>query len=158
MVLVAGENVLKVFVWGVALAIADQLLKKLFSGTMQLGESIPVLPGIFHLTYIQNPGAAFGLFENQTLFFIAIAAFLLAFLAFAYKELAAQGIWVRYGMSLLAGGAVGNLLDRVRLGAVIDYLDFRIWPIFNLADIGICLGATLIVWGLLREEGRETSE
>ncbi|MDD3156693.1 MAG: signal peptidase II [Anaeromusa sp.] len=149
---------MKVFVWGVALAIADQLLKKLFSGTMQLGESIPVLPGIFHLTYIQNPGAAFGLFENQTLFFIAIAAFLLAFLAFAYKELAAQGIWVRYGMSLLAGGAVGNLLDRVRLGAVIDYLDFRIWPIFNLADIGICLGATLIVWGLLREEGRETSE
>ena len=149
---------MKVFVWGVALAIADQLLKKLFSGTMQLGESIPVLPGIFHLTYIQNPGAAFGLFENQTLFFIAIAAFLLAFLAFSYKELAAQGIWVRYGMSLLAGGAVGNLLDRVRLGAVIDYLDFRIWPIFNLADIGICLGATLIVWGLLREEGRETSE
>ena len=149
---------MKVFVWGVALAIADQLLKKLFSGTMQLGESIPVLPGIFHLTYIQNPGAAFGLFENLTLFFIAIAAFLLAFLAFAYKELAAQGIWVRYGMSLLAGGAVGNLLDRVRLGAVIDYLDFRIWPIFNLADIGICLGATLIVWGLLREEGRETSE
>ena len=149
---------MKVFVWGVALAIADQLLKKLFSGTMQLGESIPVLPGIFHLTYIQNPGAAFGLFENQTLFFIAIAAFFLAFLAFAYKELAAQGIWVRYGMSLLAGGAVGNLLDRVRLGAVIDYLDFRIWPIFNLADIGICLGATLIVWGLLREEGRETSE
>ena len=149
---------MKVFVWGVALAIADQLLKKLFSGTMQLGESIPVLPGIFHLTYIQNPGAAFGLFENQTLFFIAIAAFLLAFLAFAYKVLAAQGIWVRYGMSLLAGGAVGNLLDRVRLGAVIDYLDFRIWPIFNLADIGICLGATLIVWGLLREEGRETSE
>ena len=149
---------MKVFAWGVVLAIADQLLKKLFSGTMQLGESIPVLPGIFHLTYIQNPGAAFGLFENQTLFFIAIAAFLLAFLAFAYKELAAQGIWVRYGMSLLAGGAVGNLLDRVRLGAVIDYLDFRIWPIFNLADIGICLGATLIVWGLLREEGRETSE
>lgn len=158
MVLVAGENVLKVFVWGVALAIADQLLKKLFSGTMQLGESIPVLPGVFHLTYIQNPGAAFGLFENQTLFFIVIAAFLLAFLAFAYKELAAQGIWVRFGMSLLAGGAVGNLLDRVRFGAVIDYLDFRIWPIFNLADIGICLGAALIVWGLLREEGRETSE
>ena len=149
---------MKVFAWGVALAIADQLLKKLFSGTMQLGESIPVLPGIFHLTYIQNPGAAFGLFENQTLFFIAIAAFLLAFLAFAYKELAAQGIWVRFGMSLLAGGAVGNLLDRVRFGAVIDYLDFRIWPIFNLADIGICLGAALIVWGLLREEGRETSE
>ena len=149
---------MKVFAWGVALAIADQLLKKLFSGTMQLAESIPVLPGIFHLTYIQNPGAAFGLFENQTLFFIAIAAFLLAFLAFAYKELAAQGVWVRFGMSLLAGGAVGNLLDRVRLGAVIDYLDFRIWPIFNLADIGICLGAALIVWGLLREEGRETSE
>ena len=149
---------MKVFAWGVALAIADQLLKKLFSGTMQLGESIPVLPGIFHLTYIQNPGAAFGLFENQTLFFIVIAAFLLAFLAFAYKELAAQGIWVRFGMSLLAGGAVGNLLDRVRFGAVIDYLDFRIWPIFNLADIGICLGAALIVWGLLREEGRETSE
>ena len=149
---------MKVFAWGVALAIADQLLKKLFSGTMQLGESIPVLPGIFHLTYIQNPGAAFGLFENQTLFFIAIAAFLLAFLAFAYKELAAQGVWVRFGMSLLAGGAVGNLLDRVRFGAVIDYLDFRIWPIFNLADIGICLGAALIVWGLLREEGRETSE
>lgn len=149
---------MKVFAWGVALAIADQLLKKLFSGAMQLGESIPVLPGVFHLTYIQNPGAAFGLFENQTLFFIVIAAFLLAFLAFAYKELAAQGIWVRFGMSLLAGGAVGNLLDRVRFGAVIDYLDFRIWPIFNLADIGICLGAALIVWGLLREEGRETSE
>lgn len=143
---------MKVGILAGAVLAADQLLKIIVAGKMFLGETIPLWPEVFHLTYIHNPGAAFGVLEHQTFLFVVIAAALLAFLAVAYRELAAQGCFVRWGMGLLAGGAVGNLLDRVRLGVVIDYLDFRIWPIFNLADVAICVGAACIVWGLMRQK------
>ena len=143
---------MKVFVWGVALAIADQLLKKLFSGTMQLGESIPVLPGIFHLTYILNPGAAFGMFAHNRLFFIAIAVVVIGIIIWARREILASPWEVKAGCGLFLGGAIGNLIDRARQGLVIDFFDFRIWPVFNIADIAICIGVGLIIWNLLKTE------
>ncbi|MBP5200455.1 MAG: signal peptidase II [Schwartzia sp.] len=134
---------------------ADQAVKLLIASSMKMGESIPVLPGIFHITYIENPGAAFGLFANQRTIFIAAALLVIAAACFAYRRLMNESRTVRWGVALLLGGAAGNLIDRVRLGRVIDFLDFRVWPVFNIADIGICIGVALLMFTLACDMKKE---
>lgn len=133
--------------------ILDQAVKALVQQKMAEGMSIPILPGIFHLTYILNPGAAFGLFAEQRWLFILVAVLLVIGVAFLFKQLVQQPPMLRLGASLLVGGALGNLLDRIRIGRVIDFFDFRIWPIFNIADIAICVGVGLILLVTFREQG-----
>ena len=135
-----------------AVVIVDQLSKYVVVESMALGESIPIIEGIFHLTYILNPGAAFGMFAHNRLFFIAIAVVVIGIIAWARKEILASPLEVKAGCGLFLGGAVGNLIDRARQGVVIDFFDFRIWPIFNIADIAICIGVGLIIWNLLKTE------
>ena len=135
-----------------AVVIVDQLSKYVVVESMTLGESIPIIEGIFHLTYILNPGAAFGMFAYNRLFFIAIAVVVIGVIAWARKEILASPLEVKAGCGLFLGGAVGNLIDRARQGVVIDFFDFRIWPIFNIADIAICIGVGLIIWNLLKTE------
>lgn len=134
---------------------ADQAVKFWIASSMNLGESIPVLSGIFHITYIENPGAAFGLFANQRIVFIAAALLVIAAACVAYRRLMNENIVVRWGVALLLGGAAGNLIDRVRIGRVIDFFDFRIWPVFNIADIGICVGVALLMYTLLYDMKKE---
>ena len=112
---------------------------------MTLGESIPILPNIFHITYILNPGAAFGLFANQTFFFIVLAVLMIAAVIYFYPAIKRESTWMQVGIGLLLGGAIGNLIDRIQIGMVVDFFDFRIWPIFNIADVGIVCGAFIIV-------------
>lgn len=116
---------------------------------MFLGQSIPVLPQIFHLTYIQNPGAAFGILENQCYLFILIAAVLIVAVIYFYKKIIQLSKLFQVGIALLFGGAIGNMIDRIFIGRVIDYMDFRIWPVFNLADIAIVSGCAIIAFNLL---------
>ena len=116
---------------------------------MFLGQSIPVLPQIFHLTYIQNPGAAFGILENQRYLFILIAAVLIVAVIYFYKKNIQLSKLFQVGIALLFGGAIGNMIDRIFIGRVIDYMDFRIWPVFNLADIAIVSGCAIIAFNLL---------
>lgn len=137
------------------LILADQAIKFLVVSYMKLGESIPVLAGIFHITYIENPGAAFGLFANQRVMFIVAAALVIAAACLMYRRLMSEKVIVRWGVALLLGGAAGNLIDRVRIGCVIDFLDFRIWPVFNIADIGICIGVALLMYALLFDKEKE---
>ena len=112
--------------------------------------SVPVLPGIFHLTYLRNPGVAFGLFKGWSLpIALATTALVLGLLASALRRERSSRL-VNTAMGLILGGAVGNLIDRVRVGGVIDFLDFRVWPVFNVADTCITLGAILMAWTLLR--------
>lgn len=127
----------------------DQLIKYLVSTNMFLGQSIPVLPQIFHLTYIQNPGAAFGILENQRYLFILIAAVLIIAVIYFYKKIIQLSKLFQVGIALLFGGAIGNMIDRIFIGRVIDYMDFRIWPVFNLADIAIVSGCAIIAFNLL---------
>ena len=116
--------------------ILDQLTKYYVVSNFYLGESVPVIENIFHWTYILNPGAAFGMLEGSRWLFVIIA-----------------GGWkLQYGAALFGGGAIGNLLDRMRTGLVVDFFDFRIWPIFNVADIAICVGVGLILWKILEME------
>ena len=137
------------------LILADQAIKFLVVSYMKLGESIPVLAGIFHITYIENPGAAFGLFANQRVMFIVAAALVIAAACLMYRRLMSEKVIVRWGVALLLGGAAGNLIDRVRIGCVLDFLDFRIWPVFNIADIGICIGVALLMYALLFDKEKE---
>ena len=119
---------------------------------MRQGESVAVLSPIFYFTYIQNPGAAFGLFAHKTEFFIAITIIILIAIFLGYRYLSGGSRLMEVGLGLVAGGALGNLIDRVRIGRVIDFLDFRVWPVFNLADTAIVVGAGLLIWGLWQFE------
>ena len=133
--------ILLIFIIGI-----DQLSKFYIQSVLALGKSVPVLPDIFHITYILNPGAAFGILEHQRLLFIVVATALLLGVLCSQNRLKKETLRMRLGVALLSGGAIGNLVDRIRLGAVVDFFDFRIWPIFNVADIAIVLGVGLIVW------------
>lgn len=127
----------------------DQWTKYYVQTNMVLGMSIPVIPDIFHLTYILNPGAAFGILENQRLFFVIIAVAMVVAVVYFYPHIARQPLLLRLGAGLLTGGAIGNCIDRIKTGAVVDFFDFRIWPIFNVADIAIVVGVAGIVYTLV---------
>lgn len=140
------------FVLPPAVVILDQFSKYIVVENMALGESIPIIEEVFHLTYILNPGAAFGMFAHNRLFFIAIAVIVIGIIIWARREILASPWEVKAGCGLFLGGAIGNLIDRARQGLVIDFFDFRIWPVFNIADIAICIGVGLIIWNLLKTE------
>lgn len=140
------------FVLPIAVVILDQFSKYIVVENMVLGESIPIIEEVFHLTYILNPGAAFGMFAHNRLFFIAIAVIVIGIIIWARREILASPWEVKAGCGLFLGGAIGNLIDRTRQGLVIDFFDFRIWPVFNIADIAICIGVGLIIWNLLKTE------
>ena len=131
---------------------ADYASKCYIKAAMTEGMSIPVLEGVFHITYILNPGAAFGLLANQRALFIGAAFVLIASLLFLRKHIKKQPLCLKIGASLIAGGALGNLVDRIKIGAVVDFLDFRVWPVFNIADAAICIGAGCILWSMMKNE------
>ena len=132
--------------------IFDQLTKYYVVSNFYLGESVPVIEIIFHWTYILNPGAAFGMFEGSRWFFVVIAIGVLVGIWYMKDEINEGGWMMQYGAALFGGGAIGNLIDRARSGLVIDFFDFRIWPVFNVADIAICVGVAMILWKVLQTE------
>ena len=142
----------------VLMIVVDQVTKYYVVTHFALGESVPVLDGIFHWTFILNPGAAFGMLEGSRWVFVLIAVIVVAAMWFLRKEIDALGLWARIGAALFAGGAIGNLIDRARQGLVIDFFDFRIWPVFNVADIAICTGVGLIIWSILQTEVLENKK
>ena len=137
-----------------AVLLVDQGTKAVVRMLMYQGESIPVLPSVFHLTYIMNPGAAFGILPNQNVLFITTAVLLITGVLAGYRKLSPGRKILRIGLALVLGGALGNLLDRLRFGKVVDFLDFRIWPVFNLADTAIFIGVCLLAWELLKHSGK----
>ena len=121
----------------------DQLTKAYVQQTMR--------PDVFHFTYILNKGAAFGILEDQRIFFLTIVVILLAVLFYFRHYICNGSVALKLGTSLLVSGAIGNGWDRYHLGAVVDFFDFRIWPIFNVADIGICLGVAALIYHVWRQ-------
>ena len=139
-----------------AVIILDRVTKILVQSHLAEGESIPVVPGVMSLTYILNPGAAFGMLEHQRLFFILMTVAVIAVLIYFWRQDQRRSDCRPIGCSLFLGGAVGNLIDRIETGFVIDFFDFYFWPIFNVADIFICVGVGLIVWNIVMDECRKT--
>lgn len=136
----------------------DQASKAAVQMLMYQGESIPVAPPVFYLTYIMNPGAAFGLLAYQTSLFVTVTVLLVAGVLLGYRKIPPGRPLLLYGLSLVVGGALGNLADRLRYGRVVDFLDFRVWPVFNLADTAIFIGACFLVWELLKDSGEKTKK
>ena len=143
---------MKTFLAALFVLVADQISKWFVAGHMEICESIPVWPGVFHWTYIYNRGAAFGIFEDQKWLFLAIVAVLFAGYAWAWKKIPKEPWYFPIGVGFLLGGALGNAIDRARLPGVVDFFDFRIWPIFNVADIGICVGMACILFYFWRKD------
>ena len=135
--------------------VLDQASKYYVMNHFALGESLPVIQNLFHLTYIINRGAAFGMLTNQRWFFLAVAFVLLIVYGFYRKRVNNGPLSLRVGTALLIAGAIGNGIDRYVLHGVVDFFDFRIWPIFNIADIGICVGVVCVIYYLLTSEHEE---
>ena len=115
--------------------------------SLRPGEGLPLLPPVLHLTYVQNTGAAFGLFRGWAVMFVAASVLIIGWIA--RQLLRPSAPWPRsvlWGYGLVLGGAVGNLLDRIRLGYVVDFLDLRVWPVFNVGDSAITIGVALLIW------------
>ena len=127
--------------------LVDQLVKYVVRNHMYVGESIPVIQGVFHLTYVRNTGAAFNLFEGMSMFLQIVTFFALVF-AVWFMEKHLQRHWtLLLSMILIISGGAGNLLDRLFLGYVTDLFEFRLihFPVFNVADIAICVGCFILV-------------
>lgn len=135
--------------------IIDQASKAVVQALMGQGESIAVAPPFFYFTYIQNPGAAFGLLAYQTTLFVTITVLLVAGVLLGYRKISPGRRTLQYGLGLIVGGALGNMVDRLRFGKVVDFLDFRVWPVFNLADTAIVIGAFLLVLVLMKDTGKK---
>jgi signal peptidase II len=139
------------FFWFTAILVLliDQGTKFLVKSSMTIYESIPLIPNIFHLTYIENPGAAFGLLANQRVFFIVATTIILIAVIYFYHQIKEEHLLLRIALGMVVGGAIGNLIDRLRVGTVTDFFDFRIWPVFNVADSAIVVGMIYIAYQLL---------
>lgn len=130
------------------IVIIDRVTKSFFSKVLSEGETIPVIKNIFHFTLVHNTGMAFGLFKDHGIVFIiipVIAIALLVYNIYYYRENEYLSRSYIIAFSLILAGAIGNLIDRIHIGHVIDFLDFRIWPVFNVADSAITIGAIIIL-------------
>ena len=136
----------------IGIILFDQIVKRIVSLNMKAGETIPIVQNAFHITYILNPGAAFGILENERVFFIIAGVLVLALGVYLLPKLKKQEKLIRFGSIFLLAGAVGNLIDRIRNGLVIDFIDFRVWPVFNIADIAICSGTFFIIYSVIKSK------
>ena len=145
-----------IFISG-GIILSDQVTKIIVEKTFKLYESVVILEGFFSLTYILNPGAAFGFLADQNatfrmIFFLSVSVIALVLLGAFFRDTPEEDTLGLTAISLLFGGAIGNLIDRIRLGEVIDFLDFYIkeyhWPAFNVADSAITVGISLLIFHL----------
>ena len=149
----------KIFL-AVSLIIFDQASKILVLKKLYQNESIPVLKNIFHITLVYNSGSAFGMLQKQNwiLTYISIFAIVLILYLFVRRPRFSsenyQTVW-QYALLFILSGATGNLIDRIRLGYVVDFLDFRVWPVFNFADSLITCGVAALVFLLLKKKAIE---
>ena len=129
--------------------VVDQCTKFVIQMQMIPGQSWDVIAPVFSLTYVLNPGAAFGILEHQRFFFVFACVVLMALFLYFSPRLRRQSPWLHYGCVIMLSGAVGNMLDRIRTGLVIDFFDFHFWPVFNVADIAIVLGVMSMAYAIL---------
>ncbi|MBI3359258.1 MAG: signal peptidase II [Nitrospirae bacterium] len=139
---------------GGSVLVLDQISKAYIDHAFSLHESLPIIPDLFSITYVRNKGAAFGLFAGRSslfraFFFSGVSLLAFSFLALMVYQVPKDDKWQTTALSLLLGGAIGNIVDRVRMSEVIDFLDFYIgayhWPAFNVADSAITIGVTLLM-------------
>jgi signal peptidase II len=146
------------FLIAAAIVALDQWTKKLVVTRMELGQSIPLIPDVFHLTSHRNMGAAFGILQNQRWLFVVITIAVVIGILVSLVRIGKRQPRVSLALSLVLGGAIGNFIDRVSTGQVVDFLDFTLinFPIFNVADMAITVGVALLLLDVLLEGRRRT--
>ncbi|MCX7661597.1 MAG: signal peptidase II, partial [Candidatus Omnitrophica bacterium] len=110
--------------------------------------SIPIIKNIFHITLVYNTGTAFGLFKDHNLIFIILSLLAIFLIIRHFKDISSDKSF-KVALILIVAGAIGNLIDRISLGYVVDFLDLRIWPVFNLADTSITAGILIVIYNML---------
>ena len=153
-----------VFNWLIFIVVLDQATKFVVDQTLPLTDPIPVIDDLLNLTYVRNPGAAFGILAESSEFLrrvllIGFPLVAVGFIAAMLRRLPEEEAWLITALSFVMGGAVGNLIDRIFYGEVIDFLDFYWsiyhWPAFNVADSFISVGVVMIVYSLIRAKGED---
>jgi signal peptidase II len=155
------------FIFGViAVIVLDQITKAVIREKLFMYGSHKVIDGFFSLVYVMNPGAAFGFLAGapeifRYLFFISVTVLAILLIIYYILKSKSQDVLIVISLTLIFGGAVGNLIDRMRFGAVVDFLDFYIgtwhWPAFNVADSAISIGAVLMIWEMLVSRKKTSS-
>ena len=133
-------------------SVLDQLIKFVVKHNVGINDSIPIVKDILHITYITNTGSAFGLFKDLNLLFIFVSIAVIIFLAYFLKNIKEESKLEYIFFGLLLGGIIGNLMDRLMLGHVIDFIDFRIWPVFNLADSFVTISVIGLIFYLWKKK------
>ncbi|WP_291347209.1 signal peptidase II [Desulfobacula sp.] len=138
--------------------LADQITKYIIKINVALYDNIIVIEKFFNITHILNPGGAFGFFASQSpeirkFIFLFVSSVVALFVLWFYKRCAEDFIFLSYGLALIFGGAIGNLIDRFRYGKVVDFLDFYMgsahWPAFNIADSAISIGMGILIYHII---------
>jgi len=152
------------FITAAAIILLDQITKHYIDSYMSVGDSFTVIQGLFNITHVRNPGAAFGIFSKspeifRTVFLIAVTSAAMVLILYYIRMNRERGGLLNLAMSLIFGGAIGNLIDRIRFGEVIDFLDFYIgsnhWPAYNVADSAISTGAVLLLLAMIWKKGEK---
>ena len=158
------KNLIIFILGAVVIVLLDQVTKIAIVKNFFLHESRPVIDGFFNIVYVMNPGAAFGFLAGASemfryIFFIGITVLVMALIIYYIVKSTSQNIIYIISLALIFGGAVGNLIDRIRFGSVVDFLDIYIgtahWPAFNVADSSISIGAVLMIWGMITQRKKE---
>ena len=132
-----------------ALVLIDQFSKILVIINLKLNQSYPVLKDILHLTRVHNTGAAFGFFKERAAVFIFLSLVTILLITLYAHRFRFHYRHLRFGLLLILAGTIGNLIDRLRFGYVVDFIDLRIWPVFNFADVTITLGGAYLLYHIV---------
>lgn len=140
--------------------LVDQIVKIIISSTMSVGETIPVIKDIFHFTYIRNEGAAFGMLSEHRWVFMIISSVAIVAMCIYLFKFCKERMLTKIGIALVIGGGIGNMIDRIFLGYVVDMIDCRFidFYVFNVADSCVCVGAGIVFLGVLLDTIKEIKE
>ncbi len=141
-----------VFIVAIVVIMADRLSKYLVALNLPEGASIPLAGELLRITHVRNPGAAFGILPNMQMVLIAASAAVIAAIAAYYAGHKPLRPAMKVALGLELGGAIGNLVDRLVYGRVTDFIDVRIWPVFNLADAAVVSGVAVLIFWFVAEE------
>ncbi len=146
-------NFLKRYYWIIltlVLVVLDQISKWIVNQTIAINESVVVIPGFFSLSHVRNTGAAFGILSNQRWIFMVFTAVVIAVGVFLLASRRVRNRWGIFSLALIMGGGIGNMIDRVFLGEVVDFFAFNFWgyqfAVFNVADIFVCCGTFVLAF------------
>lgn len=139
------------FLISLSIVLSDQVVKFFIRNSMNIGDSIAVINNIFHITYVTNYGAGFGIMQGKTSLLIWFVIIVIGIILFYYERIQEKKS-LQIFSGLILGGTLSNLIDRLFFGFVIDFFDFRIWPVFNIGDSCICIGVACLIIYLIKEK------